>query len=171
MKYLTKRKWKKRKMRALYEQYLDKEFTKRQLEEIKEGMRQQRDRLVDQVDGASRRLCELKYTVYYSETGDKVSVKEIPLSPADIEKLPDKPSKKYRFHKKDNVAQDQKEVEAVSKYIEKNAPYLKQMEQQLQDIERKINGPLYDQQGQDQSMAGALTGLKEVMELLKKYKV
>lgn len=167
---LHKRLWLWRKMRYLQTQFWDKEFTKRQLQEIREGIRQTKDRLRDQVDAAGRRLCEEKYVIYYSETGDVVSAREIPLDPTEIETLPEVKTEGSRYHKVTKAEYDTKVAENLENYLKRYRPQLDQLAEQIQGIDRNINGPLMDQKGNDVSLAGLMDGYMQVMELLRKYK-
>lgn len=165
-----KKAWAKKKIQHLQVMYWDKEFTKRQLEEMKESMRQAKTRIHDQVDAAGRKVCELKYDLYYSETGDKVKVTDVPIAPEEIMQLPDHKTKKSRFHKVTKAKYDKKIVENLERGLKKYVPELGQIDGQMKAIHNQIHGPLIDEQGNDISIVGVMDGYQEVIKLLKKYR-
>lgn len=138
------------------------EFLKHQLMEVRGGMREQYDWLRERVDGAIRRLAETKYTIIYSETGDEVKVMDLPLPPAEIELLPDKPTPPHRFHKKEKGYNNKKEAQdavdtmkELERIIKLRQPDLEQQKQQLQGVDAKAA-----------QIDGAIAGLYELKSSL-----
>ena len=120
--------------RKIWEQ----EFLKHQHWEVRGGMREQYDWLRERVDGAIRRLAETKYTIFYSENGDEVKVMDLPLPPAEIENLPNKPTEPHRFHKvaKENV--DQTVIDELERIITQRTPDLAHQKENLQKIDAQV---------------------------------
>lgn len=114
------------------------EFLKHQIWEVRGGMREQYDWLRERVDGAIRRLAETKYKIIYSESGDEVKVMDLPLPPAEIETLPNKPTEPHRFHKVPRENPDKKVIEELERIVEQRKPDLKQQKEQLQGIDAKV---------------------------------
>jgi len=122
------------------------EFLKHQLWDVRGNMREQYDWLRERVEGAIRQRAEAKWVLYYAETGDEVPVKDLPIPPREIEKLPDKPDyPPHRFYKNERGFNDKKEakdavttISELERIIEKRQPDLDQAKQQLDAIDQKV---------------------------------
>lgn len=121
------------------------EFLKHQLWEVRGGMREQYDWLRERVEGAIRRRAELKWQIFYAETGDPVKVMDLPLPPREIETLPDKSSMPIRFYKQERAYTNTKEatdaaskISELERMIERRQPDLDQQQKQLEGISNKV---------------------------------
>ena len=114
------------------------EFTKSQLWEVRGGMREQYDWLRERVEGAIRRVAEIKYDIHYSESGDLVKVMDLPLPPREIEGLPDKPTPPHRFHKVPKKQIDKEKLEELEKVIKLRQPDLDEQKKNLQTLDAQV---------------------------------
>lgn len=158
-----------KKIQEKKKQLWDREFTKRFLGEQREGMRIEYDRLNEQLDAAKRRLCQEKYEVIYSESGDKVDVRTVPISPDEIESLETKKNEKSRYHKVVKEDPDKTIIENLEAKIVQLSPDVEQLKAQIQQITTRIEGPLRDEQGNDHSLNGSSDDLRTVIKLLKDH--
>lgn len=182
-----KRKWKRDKHEYLMREYYEKEFTKQQLQQGRELLRQAKDKVRDKADASGRKLCEEKYTFYYSETGDKVAVRDIPINADELQELPDHKTKKSRFYKQTKPKYDKKLVNQLDKYYQSQKQQLKQLENQMNIIDLRLKGPFYQCkqcghlsgrpacdkcmiQVQDTSLTAEMDGLQEIIKMLKQYR-
>lgn len=161
-----------KKIQEKRQQIWDREFTREVLLQQREGMRVEYDRIKEQVDAANRRICEEKYEVFYSESGDKVDIRTVPITAEEIESLPTKKSDKSRYHKKLKEDPDKTILENLTKTVEKLTPDLKQLEDQMLQIEQRVEGPLIhpdDPSKTDNSLNGSAEGLYSLIDMLKKH--
>ena len=131
------------------------EFLKHQIWEVRGGMREQYDWLRERVEGAIRRRAEIKYDIYYSESGDIVKVMDLPLPPREIESLPDKPTAPHRFHKVAKKEIDKEKLEELERVIKLREPDLENQKKNLQGIDEKVR-----------EIDGAISGLHELLKSL-----
>lgn len=161
-------------IRQKTQQVWDAEFKKRYLGEIREGIRIEYDRVKELLDGINRRLCMEKYLVMY--TGDaqgaitEVDVKSLPLSPVEIEALPTMATVGQRYYKVEKKDVDQKIIEGLNTQAVQLAKQVEGMEANLKNINQRIEGPLFDEQGNDQSLNGTIDGLMTLISILKQHK-
>lgn len=116
----------------------EQEFLKHQVWEVRGDMREQHDWLRERVEGAIRRIAEIKYDLFYSETGDPVKVMDLPLPPREIETLPNKPTKPHRFHKVAKKDIDKSKLDELERVVKLREPDLQQQQQNLQGIDAKV---------------------------------
>lgn len=150
-------------------QLWDREFTRAFLSEQREGMRIEYDRSNESLDAAKRRLCQEKYEVIYSESGDKVDVKTVPISADEIESLPTKKTKESRYHKVLKEDPDKTIIENLENTIKKISPDVEQLKKQIGQLDQRIEGPLRDENGVDHSLNGSSEDLVTVINLLKNH--
>lgn len=158
--YFTRKIWEKQ------GQLWDREFTKRMLGESREGLRIEYDRIKEQSDAAHRRLCAELYKVIDGPGGTEVDVRTLPLSPADIAKLPDAMTEESRFYKVAKADPDKTIVEQMEKKLIALQPDLDQLATQMNAISQRIEGPLRNEQGMDQSLNATMDDLRTVIGLL-----
>lgn len=127
------------------------EFLKHQLYEVRGGMREQYDWLRERIEGSIRRIAEIKYDIFYAETGDAVKVMDLPLPPREIEFLPSTPTAPHRFYRIEKKERDEKLLEELNRMITMREPDLEQYKQQLKGIDGKIS-----------EIDGAIDGLYEL---------
>lgn len=147
----------------------DFEFTKKFLLEVREGIRTEYDRVKENNDAAGRRLMKEKYEVFYAEDNSPVDILGLPLPVAEIEALPLEKTGDIRFYKKEKLEPDKTICDNLTNMMVKTGTDLKQLEEQMKGIDQRINGPLVDQQGQDQSINASMTNLMTVSKLLTDY--
>lgn len=165
-----KRRFFKQKVNNIEKMIWDKQFKRRYLAELREGKQTQYGEIMEKkVDPAYRRLLHEKYKVYYTEGGNEVDIKTLPVPFKDIEQLPDKPTKDIRYYKVAKGDPDKTICENLQKLIDRFTPDLEQLKQQMQGIKLEMDGPLRDEQGTDRSVSGDLVRLQANRELLIDY--
>ncbi len=166
--YFTRKIWEKQ------GQLWDREFTKRILGESREGLRIEYDRLKEQVDAAQRRLCVELYTVIDGPGGNEVDIRTLPLSPTDIEQLPTAATEESRFYKVAKPDPDKTIVEQMQKKLATLQPDLQQLANKMQEIAKRIEGPLVmtDQSGQqrDYSLNAEMGDFHTIINLLRVHR-
>lgn len=127
-------------LRKAENQIWQNEFTKRQLSEVRTGVREQFDWLRERVEAAKRELMTVKYQVFYSEGGDEVSIANLPLAPDEVPTLPQVPTPPHRFHTQSKALteEDNKKIGDLERVIMKRSPDLAQMVEQLESIDKQL---------------------------------
>lgn len=166
---ITKKWYFYKKIQEKKKQLWDREFTKKFLGEQREGIRIEYDRLNEQLDAAKRRLCAEKYELVYSESGDKVEIRNAPISADEIEGLDTKKSEKSRFHKIVKEDPDKTIVTNLEEKIKQLSPDVEQLKTQMQQLTQRIEGPLTDENGVDHSLNGSSSDLRTVIDLLRNH--
>lgn len=162
------------KIREKRQEIWDKEFQKRYFSEIREGFRVEYDRLKELLDGVTRRICLEKYIVFYtgdSEQGDyEYDIKQLPLSPEEIEALPEKRTEGNRYYKVPRIAVDAKVIEPLEKQAAQLKEQVDQLANNMKSMTVGIEGPLMSPEGKDQSLNGTIDGLYTLIKILKQHR-
>lgn len=152
-------------------QLWDREFTKRFLNQEREGLRIEYDRLKEQLDAAQRRLMAELYEVFDGPEKHKMDIRTLPLPPEDIAALPDnEPTDQSRFFKVEKQDPDKTMVEQLTKKVAQVKPDVQQLETQMKNISLRVEGPLKDDQGQDHSLNGSMDDMRTLINLLRTHR-
>lgn len=159
-----------KKIREKRTQIWDREFTKRFLSESREGLRIEYDRLNEELHAAQRRLVAELYKVIESEYGTEMDIRTIAITAEEIEKLPTEKTKDTRYYKVVKQDPDKTIVETLTKQIERMKPDVAQLQEQMQALTQRIEGPLKDDQGIDHSLNASMDDLRTVIKLLQDHR-
>lgn len=115
------------------------QFLRFQMWEVLGNMREQFDWLRERIEGAIRRLADIKYTIYYAETGDVVKVMDLPIPPREIDTLPDAPAMPVRFYKVAKTDVDKEKAAELERLITRHQPDLDQQKKQLEQLNQQVS--------------------------------
>lgn len=154
------------KKRIIQKKKWDLEFLADELKSMREGLRQEYDRLREQLDAAKRRRAGEKYSFCYSASGDEVSNQNIPILPDELEKLPDEPkdTKDFRFFKKPKKQVDETLIKNLENLIQKTTEDTQKLKMQMDGIDGQLDGP----DGVYTKIEGYLTAMKMIDQFIKK---
>lgn len=154
----------KRKMRVIEMKIWDLEFLKEKLLNMREGFRVEYDLIKEKVDASQRRMYGEMYEFWYSASGDKVDIRELPIMPADIPNLPDTQgdTKDFRFFKTKRENSNNETVEAMKNYLDGAMADLEQLKKQMYGLDGQIHN--------EGGVVEQMDSYHAVLDLLKKYK-
>src|SRR3990167_6431323 len=119
------------------------EFKKHQLNEIRGGMREQYQYILERIEGAKRKILELKYS-FFQENGDPIESSNLPLSPEEAETLPDTLVPPNRFYKQDKKHEDKanidKQLEELQRIVDRREPDAQNVKENIEKIDGNIAG-------------------------------